>query len=325
LIPGGTTGGTYLVWLRISGGRGPFVWSVASGELPEGLELLPSGLLRGNPSTPGRYSFGLRVDDSQGDAAGGVFELSFVDPLFINTEFISDTTVGSLVDIRLQGSGGLLPYKWGVSEGKLPTGIDFNTDGNFSGVPLKAENSEITVVLTDSSDLSIEKTFLLNIVENLVLTTQSIPVAVNGESYFFELGASGGSKPYVWSLSAGSLPEGIVLSPNGQLNGVPTVVSNSQISLKVTDSAGRSASFPYIFGVSLGQERQTIVARGGSIVIDMIGNTITYIENTPNEGFTGYLISAGPEKVQFHFIGDDNQIPSWILCELSNEALCSFD
>ena len=96
-------------------------------------------------------------------------------------------------------------------------------------------------------------------------------------------------------------------------------------SVKVTDSAGRSASFPYIFGVSVSGERQTVVARGGSIVIDIRGNEVIYIENVPNDGFIGYLISPGPEKVQFHFISNNNQLPSWIFCELGNESICDFD
>ena len=287
--------------------------------------MLPSGLIRGTPKTPGKYSFGLRLDDSIGASAGAVFELSFVNPLIMNTEVIPDTTVGSPFDIKLLGSGGLEPYKWEMTAGKLPDGIYFDEEGNISGVPLSAENAQITLVLKDSSDLSIEKELSFNIVENLLLQTQSIPAAVNGESYSFEFEASGGSKPYVWSISNGFLPEGIVLSDNGELEGIPKDVSNSQISVKVTDFVGRSASFPYIFGVSLGQERQTIVARGGSIVINVGSNELIYVENTPNEGFTGYLINPGPEKVQVHFIGKNNQIPSWILCELSNESICSFD
>ena len=145
------------------------------------------------------------------------------------------------------------------------------------------------------------------------------------EKVSFEFVALGGSKPYTWSLSSGTLPDGIVLLPEGELTGVPQVVSNSRISVKVTDSAGRSASFPYIFGVSIGGERQTVVARGGSITIEIRGNEVIYIESIPNEGFTAYLINPGPEKVQVHFIGDNNQIPSWIFCETINEAICSFD
>ena len=195
----------------------------------------------------------------------------------------------------------------------------------MSGVPTVAGISEFVLALTDSTDSVVKKNFSLNVVENLILATQSIPAAVNGKNYSFEFTASGGSEPYTWSLSSGSLPEGMFFSPNGQLSGVPMVVSNSQISVKVTDSVGRSASFPYIFGVSVSGERQTVVARGGSIVIDIRGNELVYIENVPNDGFIGYLITPGPEKVQFHFIGDNNQIPSWIVCELGNENICNFD
>tara|TARA_B110000014_G_C20066974_1_gene556127 strand:- start:84 stop:1019 length:936 start_codon:yes stop_codon:yes gene_type:complete len=311
--------------LKGGGGTQPFKWSINSGELPPGLELLASGLIRGNPSKAGQYSFGLRLDDSQGGAASGFFELSFVDPLLINSEFISDFTVDSPVDLRLQGSGGLTPYKWEISAGEMPDGVDFDENGVFLGIPETAKNSEITVLLTDSSDLSVEKRFSLNIVEDLILTTQSIPAARNGENYLFNFSASGGTKPYSWALSDGFLPEGVNFSSNGEIVGIPQSVSSTQISVRVTDAAGRSASFPYIFGVYVGGERQTIVARGGSISIDIRENDIIYIENTPNDGFTGYLISPGPKKVQFHFIGNEGQIPSWIVCDLNFDEICSFE
>ena len=41
------------------------------------------------------------------------------------------------------------------------------------------------------------------------------------------------------------------------------------ITIRVTDSEGRSDAFTYELSVGVGQERQTIEARGGSVVIDI--------------------------------------------------------
>ena len=61
------------------------------------------------------------------------------------------------------------------------------------------------------------------------------------------------------------------------------------------------------------------------MIIEINDNTLKYIENTPNDGFDGYLVLATSEKVQIHFIGQENQIPSWVLCEVASNGICTFD
>jgi hypothetical protein len=50
--------------LHANGGVPPYVWSVAGGDLPEGVTLTPEGLLAGRPATPGTFTFTLKVEDS---------------------------------------------------------------------------------------------------------------------------------------------------------------------------------------------------------------------------------------------------------------------
>jgi len=50
--------------LRATGGVPPYVWSVASGDLPEGVTLTPEGLLSGRAAKPGTSTFTLKVEDS---------------------------------------------------------------------------------------------------------------------------------------------------------------------------------------------------------------------------------------------------------------------
>jgi hypothetical protein len=51
-------------FLHASGGVPPYVWSVASGDLPEGVTLTPEGLLTGRPTRPGTVTLTLKVEDS---------------------------------------------------------------------------------------------------------------------------------------------------------------------------------------------------------------------------------------------------------------------
>jgi hypothetical protein len=57
------------------------------------------------------------------------------------------------------------------------------------------------------------------------------------------LTAIGGTAPYNWSVSAGSLPTGLSLAPaTGVISGTPTVAATSNFTIRVTDSVGATAT-----------------------------------------------------------------------------------
>src|SRR6267142_4086425 len=51
---------------------------------------------------------------------------------------------------------------------------------------------------------------------------------------------SGGTAPYTWSLSSGSLPTGLSLSPSGVVSGTPSGAGSFSFSFTVKDSSGLS-------------------------------------------------------------------------------------
>lgn len=63
-LPALESGVEFHVLLHAKGGIPPYVWSVASGDLPDGINLSPEGLLAGRPTRPGGFNFTLRVEDS---------------------------------------------------------------------------------------------------------------------------------------------------------------------------------------------------------------------------------------------------------------------
>ncbi len=69
----------------------------------------------------------------------------------------------------------------------------------------------------------------------IISTTSPLPPGVRGEFYNLTLAASGGSTPYTWSLAAGSLPSGLILSAAGVISGMPDVVTSASFTVKVTD------------------------------------------------------------------------------------------
>jgi subtilase family serine protease len=73
----------------------------------------------------------------------------------------------------------------------------------------------------------------------VILATTSLPQATQGSSYSVSLSASGGTRPYTWAFTSGSLPPGLSLSASsGQLTGVPTSSGTFALSIRVSDSGG---------------------------------------------------------------------------------------
>jgi hypothetical protein len=79
------------------------------------------------------------------------------------------------------------------------------------------------------------------------VSTASLPPATVGSAYSTPLAATGGASPYTWSVSGGSLPEGLNLDPSsGIVSGTPTAAGVSDVTFEVTDNLGfvDTASLP---------------------------------------------------------------------------------
>jgi hypothetical protein len=61
----------------------------------------------------------------------------------------------------------------------------------------------------------------------LTIVDETLPSLDPGVEVRIPLTARGGVPPYHWSVTAGNLPEGISLTPDGVLVGRPTALGNS--------------------------------------------------------------------------------------------------
>ena len=98
--PSGQAGVAYSDALAVTGGTGPFTWSVSGGSLPPGLTLNSStGVLSGTPTTAGLYSFTVQVTDSFGLTATQSLSMTVaVGPLVIAASANTSTaTQGGVV------------------------------------------------------------------------------------------------------------------------------------------------------------------------------------------------------------------------------------
>ncbi|HEX7353864.1 MAG TPA: family 43 glycosylhydrolase [Mycobacteriales bacterium] len=75
------------------------------------------------------------------------------------------------------------------------------------------------------------------------ITTTALPKAPVGSPYDQSLAATGGTAPYTWSITAGTLPAGLSLDAStGAVSGTPSTTGTANVTFEVTDASGLTAS-----------------------------------------------------------------------------------
>jgi subtilisin family serine protease len=77
------------------------------------------------------------------------------------------------------------------------------------------------------------------------ISTTSLPNGTQNVVYSATLAASGGTLPYTWSITSGSLPTGLTLTPStGAISGTPSGTGTSNFTVQVADANSLTATKP---------------------------------------------------------------------------------
>ncbi|WP_432766981.1 autotransporter domain-containing protein [Xanthomonas campestris] len=102
-----------------------------------------------------------------------------------------------------------------------------------------------TVTATDANTFTASQAYAVTVAgPNLALPASSLPAGTAGQAYAATIApATGGTAPYSYALSAGVLPNGVVLdTATGGLSGMPTLSGTFNFTLTVTDSTPSPAA-----------------------------------------------------------------------------------
>lgn len=253
---GGIVGRSYNLIFRASGGTSPYIYSISAGSLPAGLTLFSTGAVNGTPTAPGTFSFSVRATDNTPAASGGPFTVTqnysvviAAPTITLSPSSVPGGTIGQAYNQTLSAAGGTGPYTYAIASGALPAGLALSTSGQLSGTPTAAGTFNFTVSATDSSTgtgapFTGQRSYSLTIAApTIVLSPSTLPNFTAGTYHFQGLTVSGGTAPYTFALSSGSLPPGMVITSAGALSGTPTSAGTFSFSISATDSSRGTGPF----------------------------------------------------------------------------------
>ena len=242
-----------------------------------------------------------------------------------------------------------------TGEGTLSNAVN---NGSSSSVTYTAPNSgcsncvTITAASVENPSSTDSDTFSIA-GATVTISTTSVPGGVVGLLYGSALQAIGGTPPYTWSVSSGSLPPGLSITTNsanvtGQtisaITGTPTAAGTTQFTLQVKDSATPASSVtqqlsitigvastandaelsgPYAFEISsFGSVAGNRHAEVASIIADGKGNITSGVVdcNSPNGSAQAVpLLSSSPGS---YAVGPDHR--GTLTLNFASTALCGF-
>jgi len=244
-FPAGTVSESYNAVLAVGGGKFPYHFSVKTGALPAGISLNPTtGSFSGKPTKAGTFSFEVIVTDAPNLDQG-------------NKTFVIDIGSGSIVKITVSPASATLSSNQkqqltATVSGTSNTGVTWsatagsvNTSGLYTA-PTVTSQTNVVVKATSNVDSSKSATAAVTVDpvsnQSLKITTGNLPQGQQGDTYSEVFSATGGTAPYIWSISAGTPPAGIAMNVHGDFAGMPTTPGTSSFTAMVTDAAAKTAT-----------------------------------------------------------------------------------
>jgi len=252
-LPSGRVGSSYAASLETSGGGGTVSWTITAGALPVGISLDgATGALSGTPSTAETATFTIEARDVFDQVSLREFSIEILGLLDILTSSLSAGITGIPYDEPLGLTGGDGANSWTVTVGTLPDGLTLDVStGSISGTPSTAESQSFTVQVASGDGQIDTQALAIEIFDPLAIETTSLPNGSIGFPYDPTVQISGGDGLTTWSLTAGTLPDGLTLnSTTGTISGTPTTLGSSTFTITVTDDHGQTDSREYMVTIN---------------------------------------------------------------------------
>ncbi|HEY2846101.1 MAG TPA: Ig domain-containing protein, partial [Bryobacteraceae bacterium] len=256
VLPNAFVGQAYSFQLEQIGSTAP-VWTIqVGGVLPPQFSLSSGGLLTGFGVATGTYTIPIQLKDTITQVTtvrAFPFNVT-LGPLHIVESAIPAANQNIAYHTALTASGGIPPYRWSFDI-PSPQGMSIgSTTGNIAGTPPNAGTFDLPVSLKDATGAVFSESFALSVLPAVSITTAALANGLPGVSYQAAVAATGGSLPYHFSVSIGSLPPGLTLNAaSGQITGIPAASGVFPFTVQVLDSLAGTATKNFTITIGAGQ------------------------------------------------------------------------
>ena len=235
-----TYGTPFAATLSASGSTGSTIWSVVSGQLPEGMALSAGGALSGTPIAIGDFTFTVRAQDAdwQANVATAPIALTVVAPDFtVAAPEQSPAAVGQRYDAAFTATGNVGAVSWTIASGTLPAGLAFDANlGVITGEPTEWGMFAVLVQGADTIGRLNAAPLTIIVAPTRVEISSTTLVSANYKTaYTTTMTATGGTGAVSWT-AIGALPAGLTLAANGVVSGTPTEAGTFMFDVRVNDT-----------------------------------------------------------------------------------------
>ncbi len=289
-LTNGSAGSAYSQTLTSNGGVASYTYAVTAGSIPAGMTLSSGGLFSGTPTYGGTYTFTVTSTDAHNCTGTKAYTFTVAGcPLIsISPSTLPGAISGASYNQTITASGGKTPYTFLLTSGALPAGLSLSSAGVITGSSTELGTANFTVTATDSNECFATHAYSITInnCPAITLSPTTLSSGTINVAYSQAISSTGGTAPYTYAVTSGTLPSGLTLSSDGSLSGTPSAVGSSSFTVTTTDSNACTGSQAYTLQIN--------AVSGNFIALTTSGGAYTQDFNTlPSSGTTASTLPTG--------------------------------